>query len=86
ARVYLKVKSGIIISSRISLSENATTASSEQTAFDAVLKDKKIMDIDNFWDVLGKKVSTLEQEDGTRRVSAWLDLMLGKASELSAQK
>lgn len=84
ARVYLKVKSGVIISSKISLSEDATAASSEHAAFDQLLKDKKVIDIPSFWDVLGE-TSTSEQEGSIRRVSAWLDLMMGKASGFNPQ-
>ncbi|KAL8992566.1 MAG: hypothetical protein Q9188_007559, partial [Gyalolechia gomerana] len=75
ARVYLKIKSGVIISTKISLSEHAGDASSEQIAFNQVLKDKKVIDMDHFWDVLGTACAP-GREDGTRRVSAWLDLML----------
>ncbi|KAL8931355.1 MAG: hypothetical protein Q9211_007025 [Gyalolechia sp. 1 TL-2023] len=82
ARVYLKIKSGVIISSKISLSEHPDAASSEQTAFDHALKGNKVANIRTFWEIFGT-VSTTGLEDDTRRISAWLDLMLGKESDFA---
>ncbi|KAL8719625.1 MAG: hypothetical protein Q9225_003399 [Loekoesia sp. 1 TL-2023] len=79
ARVYLKIKSGVIISSKISISEPTALASSEEREFDRVLNGKRVIDIDSFSDLLGK-VSLPGLQDDIRRISAWLDLMLGKAS------
>ncbi|KAL8931519.1 MAG: hypothetical protein Q9216_007174, partial [Gyalolechia sp. 2 TL-2023] len=79
-RVYMKIKSGVIISSKISSSERTSDTFSEQTAFDHVLKDKKVTDIDRFWDVL-QHACAPGREDDTRQISAWLDLMLGKISD-----
>lgn len=80
ARVYLKIKSGVITSSKISTSPHANIASSERAAFDHILKDQKLIHIDHFRDLLRKASLTGLKED-SRRVSAWLDLKLGKASD-----
>ncbi|KAL9604930.1 MAG: hypothetical protein Q9219_000118 [cf. Caloplaca sp. 3 TL-2023] len=74
ARIYLKIKSGTIISSQISTSEDPGIVASERTAFDEILRDKQVQDLESFWDVLGK----VSEEDAVRRVAAWLDLMMGK--------
>ncbi|KAL8823494.1 MAG: hypothetical protein Q9170_008356 [Blastenia crenularia] len=82
ARIYLKIKSGIILSSNISISEDADAAASEIIAFDSALKDKKVADIDTFLTPLGK-ASLPNREGDTHRISAWLDLILGKTSDYS---
>lgn len=75
--MYLKIKSGVIISSKISTSKHVDIASSERVEFDSVLKEKRVMDIDTFRDLM-EKASLPGLQDDARRVSGWLDLMLGK--------
>ncbi|KAL9010668.1 MAG: hypothetical protein Q9173_004418 [Seirophora scorigena] len=88
AHIYLKVKSGLITSTRISTSSSSST---QQQHFDSKLRGRKIAEITSFDDVLGGKTTFGvgrrwgseeeggEEEDEVRRVSAWLDLMLGKS-------
>ncbi|KAL8930132.1 MAG: hypothetical protein Q9208_000749 [Pyrenodesmia sp. 3 TL-2023] len=82
ARVYLKIKSGIIIASKISTSDHVGTATAEEMAFDGILKGKKVAEIESFGDLLGKSSSSSAayRGDDVCRVSKWLDLMLGKTS------
>lgn len=69
----------MIITSKISTSDHTDMAASERSAFDDVLRGRKILDVENFWDLLGNS-SFSGLKDDIRRVSAWLDLMLGKVS------
>ncbi|KAL8681684.1 MAG: hypothetical protein Q9186_002201 [Xanthomendoza sp. 1 TL-2023] len=81
ARVFLESKSGVVISSRISVSEHPDIAASESKLFDSVLKDCRIARIRSFWDILGGIDSLSRQMHNVRRIAAWLDQMLGKESD-----
>ncbi len=76
--MYLKIRSGVIDSSRISLSSDEDSANAEKEKFDQVLKDKSIHDIENFNDVLNQ----VEQGAPTdvSSISRWLNIMFGKPS------
>ncbi|KAI4092118.1 MAG: hypothetical protein L6R37_007622 [Teloschistes peruensis] len=84
ARVYLKAKQGVIIETRISLTEDARSA--EEATFAGIFEKKRIMEVENFWDLfenLSERdqsfVVNMEQE--IRHICAWLDLMLGKITK-----
>ncbi|KAL8635793.1 MAG: hypothetical protein Q9228_006752 [Teloschistes exilis] len=84
ARVYLKAKQGVIIEARISLFEDARSA--EEATFAGILEKKRIMEVENFWDLFENLsehdrsfVVNMEQE--IRHICAWLDLMLGKITK-----
>ena len=81
ARAFLQVKSGIITSSRISFSDNPTAALKENRIFDDVLRDKKMIEINGFHGLL-KPLAPFEKRHDIRRLSAWLDVMLGKSGGL----
>lgn len=81
ARVLLEIRSGVIISSKICISEQPEIAEVEQQLFDFALKNYKVIKIASFWDVLGKIESLSGRIREIRRISAWLDLMLGKDSD-----
>lgn len=71
------VKSGIIISSRITFSSNDKIASAQADRFDQVFTDKKIHDIQRFEEIL----RTADLPDSSRVISAisnWLDGIFGK--------
>ncbi|KAL8711630.1 MAG: hypothetical protein Q9220_004040 [cf. Caloplaca sp. 1 TL-2023] len=79
AHIYMKAKSGKILSTQISISGHPEAASSEQAMFDNLLRDVKIMHVDSFWDLLRKApLPTQQQRAELRAVSRWLNLMLGK--------
>lgn len=80
ARVYLRIKSGTILSSKISTSDQPNTAASEELAFDAILKGRNVTEIESFWDILSQSSSSVSLGDDVRKISDWLDIMLGKAS------
>ena len=52
ARVYLKAKSGTIISTRISISRYDQVAQVEADRIDKKLKDRNIHDVRDFWPIL----------------------------------
>lgn len=74
--MYLKIRSGVIDSSRLSVSSDEDSASAEREKFDQVLKDKSIHDIDNFADVLNQVEHGASKEVSS--ISRWLNTMLGK--------
>lgn len=78
ARVYLKIRSGVIDSSRISISSDEESAKAEREKFDQVLRDRSIHDIDNFNNVLDR----VEHGASTAvsSISRWLNTMFGKSS------
>lgn len=78
ARVYLKVRSGVIHSSRISISSDVDSANAESEKFEQVLKGKSIHDIDNFDDVLNGVAPSASVEVSS--ISRWLNAMFGKPS------
>ncbi|CAD6591427.1 MAG: Biotin/lipoate A/B protein ligase [Alectoria sarmentosa] len=80
ARVYLKIKSGVIDSSRISVSSDEDSANAEIEMFNQVLKGKSIHDIDDFNDVLNRVELGASTEVSS--VSRWLNTMFGKPSGL----
>ncbi|KAL8906935.1 MAG: hypothetical protein Q9171_006068 [Xanthocarpia ochracea] len=82
ARIYLKIKWGVIISSTISLSSDPNNAALEREQFDTVLKNNRIIKINSFRELLGERVSLSGQQQDVDRVGAWLDLMLGKQIDL----
>ena len=81
ARVYLRIRSGVIDSSRISISSDEDSANTEREKFDQVLKDKSIHNIDNFNDVLNQIEHGASTEVSS--ISRWLDTMFGKPGLLS---
>ncbi|KAL8733077.1 MAG: hypothetical protein Q9181_003715 [Wetmoreana brouardii] len=82
ARVFLEVDKGTITSSRISLSEDADVAVRQESMFHSALWGYRIWELDSFWEVLESRLPPdTEQKEDIRRVSAWLDLMLGKETE-----
>ncbi|KAL8733319.1 MAG: hypothetical protein Q9166_002143 [cf. Caloplaca sp. 2 TL-2023] len=85
ARVYLKIKSGVIISSAISLSDSPEAMAAEQELFNSVLKGSRIIQIDSFRDFLQGRISLSGQKQDVCRVGTWLDVMLGKQIDLSFQ-
>lgn len=77
--MYLKVKSGHIISSAIALSSDGNIAKKEIERFDRVLKDKSIEGIRDFADVLSE--ANEDPSIGVYGISTWLNEMFGKAVE-----
>ena len=76
ARVYLKVRSAVIDSSRISISSDENCAEAEREMFDLVLKGKTIFELENFNDVLHQiEHDTLIEVSS---ISRWLNTMFGK--------
>lgn len=78
ARVYLKIRSGAIVFSKISISSDADSANAEIEMFEQVLKDKSIHDIDNFNNVLNRVEHDASVEVSS--ISRWLNTMFGKPS------
>lgn len=78
ARVYLKIRSGVIDCSRISISSDGESANAEIERFDQVLKGKSIHDIDDFNDVLNRVEHCASMEVSS--ISGWLNTMFGKLS------
>lgn len=78
ARVYLKIKSGVIDSSRVSISSDEESAKAERERFDRVLKDKSVYDIDDFNDMLNQVEHGASTEVSS--VSRWINTMFGKPS------
>lgn len=74
--MYVKVRSGIITSSKISLSSNKEDALAEREKFDLVLKGQKVGEIRNFEQVL--KVDYYEKASKIKAMLNWLDMMFGK--------
>ncbi len=74
------VKSGIISSSRITLSSSNDIALVQVDNFNEVLEGKSVQDIQRFEELLG----TSDLPRKTKEMSAmsnWLDFMFGKAAE-----
>jgi len=79
ARVYLKIKSGHIISSTISLSSDSLIPKREIERFDSALKDRSIEDIRDIGDILsGANAGPSIEIHG---ISRWLNEMFGKTAE-----
>ncbi|KAF6231158.1 hypothetical protein HO173_010658 [Letharia columbiana] len=78
ARVYLKIRSGVVESSKISISSDEDSANTERKKFDHVLKDKNIHDIGDFNDVLNRVEHGVSTEVSS--ISRWLNIMFGKSS------
>lgn len=78
AHVYLKVRSGVIHSSRVSISSEEHSANAEKRKFERVLKDKSLHDIDSFNDVLDQVEHGASMEVSS--IASWLNTMFGKAS------
>lgn len=76
ARVYLKVKSGVIISSEISVSSDRDTAKREAEKLDRVLNGKSIQDIDDFASIMGE--ANLDGSMNLFGISNWLNDVFGK--------
>lgn len=76
--MYLKIRSGAIDSSRISISSDGDSANAEKEMFDQVLKAKNIHDIDDFNNVLSPVQHGATTE--VSNISKWLNTMLGKRS------
>lgn len=81
ARVYLKIRSGVIDSTRISISPDEDSANAEREKFDQVLKDKSIHEIDNFDHVLNRVEHDASKEVSS--ISRWLNTIFGKPSRVS---
>lgn len=78
ARVYLKIRSGAIDSTAISISSDGDSANAEREKFDRVLKDKNIHDIDDFNNVLSQVEHDALMEVSS--ISKWLNTMFGKTN------
>ena len=78
ARMYLKVRSGTIASSHISISPNQEIAHTEAEAFAQALKGKHIQDFGDFEGVLPRVRH--ETPNTVLRIAQWLNSMLGKGS------
>lgn len=76
--MYLKIRSGVIQSSKISISSDEDSANAERETFDQALKGKSIHDIDNFNDVLNRVEHSASTELSS--ISRWLNTMFGKPS------
>ena len=76
ARVYLKAKSGTIISTRISISDDDDAAQAEANKFDKVLKDRNIHEIGDFKPILEEGNGGPSSEVSS--IANWLNTMLGK--------
>ncbi|KAL8901029.1 MAG: hypothetical protein Q9207_005408, partial [Kuettlingeria erythrocarpa] len=63
ARVYLKVKSGTILSSKISTSDQADVAAAEELAFDALLQGRNVAEVGSFWDILSRSSASASLGD-----------------------
>ncbi|KAM0795072.1 hypothetical protein BDR22DRAFT_883207 [Usnea florida] len=80
ARVYLKVRSAVIESSRISISSDEDCAKAEREMFDLVLKGKTISELESFDDVLNQvQHDTLIEVSS---ISRWLNTMFGKPNSM----
>lgn len=82
ARVYLKVRSGIITSSKISISSNQDVAQEEAERVGRILKDRNIQEIGSFRDFLNK-AACQEKGGKTVAVSSWLDRIFGNGNNSS---
>ena len=76
ARVYLKVRSAVIDSSRISISSDEDRAKAEREMFDLILKGKTIFELENFNDVLNQIEHDTMIE--VLSITRWLNTMFGK--------
>ena len=74
--MYLKIRGGLIDSTRISLRSDEDSANAERKRFDQVLKGKSIHDIDDFNDVLNQ--TELDASMDVSSISRWLNTMFGK--------
>ncbi|MCJ1271009.1 Biotin/lipoate A/B protein ligase [Lobaria immixta] len=77
ARVCLKVRSGMIASSKISISLNRGLAQAEAEKFGLVLKERSVQEIEMFGDVL-KEANIRERGGEIAAISSWLDRIFGK--------
>ena len=74
--MYLKVKSGVIISSEISVSSNQDTAKREAERLDHVLNGRSIQDVDDFAVIMDEA-----NQDGSMNlsgISKWVNDIFGK--------
>ena len=78
ACIYLKFRSGVVDSSRISISSDDETANAEREKFDQVLKNQSIHGIDDFNDLLNRVEHGASEEVSS--ISRWLNTMFGKRS------
>ena len=76
--MYLKIRSGAIDSTAISISSDEDSANAEREKFDRVLKDKNIHDIDDFNNVLSQVEHGALMEVSS--ISKWLNTMFGKTN------
>ena len=79
--MYLRIRSGVIDYSRVSMSSNEDAANAERENFDQVLKGRPIHDIDDF----NNMISLVEHGSSTSisGISKWLNIMFGKPSSMS---
>lgn len=82
ARVYLKVRSGIITSSNISISSNQDVAQEEAERVGRFLKERNIQEIRSFGNFLNK-AACQEKEGEIAAISSWLDSIFGKGNNPS---
>ena len=76
AQVYLKAKSGTIVSTRISRSDSDKAAQAEADGINKVLKERNIHNIHDFRPIL--KFSWAGPGDRFEMIASWLNTMLGK--------
>ena len=74
--MYLKIRGGVIDSTRISLRSDKFAANAERKRFDQVLKGKSIHEINDFNDVLNQ--TELNASTDVSSISRWLNTMFGK--------
>lgn len=74
--MYLKVRAGVITSSKISLSALHDEAIDEVERFHTALKEKNIQEIHQFQNVLGAK--DFPRSEAVANMSSWLDAVFGK--------
>lgn len=76
--MYLKVRSGIVTESKVSIPSNRNTAGVESKIFDQVLKDRHIQDIKDFNISLGGEANNALSSD-ISSISRWLNAVFGKS-------
>ncbi|KAL9607717.1 MAG: hypothetical protein Q9167_007397 [Letrouitia subvulpina] len=77
SRIFLKIKSGMIISSQISTSTGFNVA---DAALNKALSDRKVFQIDSFRDLVESAGLPHDSESETVDIAAWLDLTFGKCA------
>ena len=77
ARVFIKARSGIITSIKISISSDPRIALEEEQNVRKMLENRRIHEVPSFRDILSESTNR-RIRDGASVVVAWLDKMFGK--------